>query len=128
MLSDADHHPSKHWGQNFLVEPNIVRRMVDAAGLGPTSQVVEIGAGTGTLTGVLSGVANTVVAYEIDPSLESVLTAAVGEHANVEIRMADAANVGCCPCPRPMDNGVESSVQRWHRNRSRRGARRATNW
>ncbi|MFV2000710.1 MAG: 16S rRNA (adenine(1518)-N(6)/adenine(1519)-N(6))-dimethyltransferase RsmA [Acidimicrobiia bacterium] len=93
LLSGADHHPSKHWGQNFLIDPNIVRKMVDAAVLNPSSQVVEIGAGTGTLTGVLAGIAHTVVAYEIDPSLESVLVAAVGSRPNVEIRMADASRV-----------------------------------
>jgi len=93
LLSGANHYRSKQWGQNFLVDPNIVRKMVDTAVLDPSSHVVEIGAGTGTLTGVLAGIAKTVVAYEIDPSLESVLTSGVGSRPNVEIRIADASGI-----------------------------------
>jgi 16S rRNA (adenine1518-N6/adenine1519-N6)-dimethyltransferase len=80
-------------GQHFLVEPNIVRRIVEIAGCGPGDRVVEIGPGAGTLTRELAGTGATVVAFEIDeglrPLLEEVLTSA----GDVEVRYADAAAV-----------------------------------
>ena len=78
-------------GQHFLVEPNLVRRIVEIAGVGPGSQVVEIGAGAGTLTRALAASGARVIAYEIDQSLRPVLAEAVG--AAAEIRFADAAAV-----------------------------------
>jgi 16S rRNA (adenine1518-N6/adenine1519-N6)-dimethyltransferase len=78
-------------GQNFLVEPNLVRRIVEVAGVGTGSQVVEIGAGAGTLTRALAASGARVIAYEIDKSLAAVLAETVGDTA--EIRIADAAEV-----------------------------------
>jgi len=78
-------------GQHFLAEPNIVRRIVEIAGLGPERQVVEIGAGAGTLTRALAGTGARVIAYEIDEALRPVLDEMVGEAA--EIRFEDASDV-----------------------------------
>lgn len=78
-------------GQNFLVEPNVVRRIVEISGVGPGSRVVEIGAGAGTLTRALAASGATVIAYEIDPALRPVLAETVGEAA--EVRFADAAAI-----------------------------------
>jgi len=78
-------------GQHFLVEPNLVRRIVEIAGVGPGSQVVEIGAGAGTLTRALAASGARVIAYEIDESLRPVLAETVGDAA--DIRFADAATV-----------------------------------
>jgi 16S rRNA (adenine1518-N6/adenine1519-N6)-dimethyltransferase len=83
--------PTKHLGQHFLVEPNVVRRIVEIADVGRGSQVVEIGAGAGTLTRALVGSGARVVAYEIDESLRPVLAETVGDGA--ELRFADAATV-----------------------------------
>jgi len=93
LLAVAGHTPNKHLGQNFLTDPNIVAKIVSLARVGADAKVVEIGAGTGTLTGALADVAKHVVAYEIDAHLAPVLEAAVGGRSNVEIRIADAANV-----------------------------------
>lgn len=93
LLADVGHRPNQRFGQNFLADPNIVRKIVATAGLDGDSQVVEIGAGTGTLTGALAHVARRVVAYEIDASLEPILRSAVGDRHNVEIRVADAAGL-----------------------------------
>ena len=81
----------RHLGQHFLVEPNLVRRIVEIAGVGPDAQVVEIGAGAGTLTRALAGSGARVIAYEIDESLRPVLAETVGDGA--ELRFADAAAV-----------------------------------
>lgn len=78
-------------GQHFLVEPNLVRRIVAIAAVGPGSQVVEIGAGAGTLTRSLAASGAAVIAYEIDDSLRPVLEETVGDAA--ELRFEDAAAV-----------------------------------
>ena len=75
-------------GQHFLVEPNLVRRIVEIAGVGPGSQVVEIGAGAGTLTRALAASGARVIAYEIDQSLRPVLAEAVGAAAAVDFGTA----------------------------------------
>ncbi|MDH3307025.1 MAG: 16S rRNA (adenine(1518)-N(6)/adenine(1519)-N(6))-dimethyltransferase, partial [Acidimicrobiia bacterium] len=64
--------PRKALGQHFLADPNIVDKIIGAAGLTPDSRVVEIGAGTGTLTRGLAAAAGRVVAYEVDPRLRPV--------------------------------------------------------
>ena len=93
LLAGIGHRPNKRLGQNFLVDQSIVRKIVSVAHVDRTRSVVEIGAGTGTLTGALADKAARVVAYEVDAHLEPVLRAVVGDRANVEIRIADAANV-----------------------------------
>jgi 16S rRNA (adenine1518-N6/adenine1519-N6)-dimethyltransferase len=85
--------PTKRLGQNFLVDPNIIRKIVDLAGVGPGRQVVEVGAGTGTLTRALAATGATVVAYEIDERLRPVLDEVLADVGNVDVRFADAAEI-----------------------------------
>lgn len=80
-------------GQNFLIDPNIVRRIVEIAGCGPGDLVVEIGAGAGTLTRALAASGATVVAYEIDEGLRSLLDDTLDGVDGVEVRFADATTV-----------------------------------
>ena len=61
--------PTKSLGQNFVHDPNTVRRIVRAAGLDPTDVVLEVGPGLGSLTLALLPAAARVVAVEIDPVL-----------------------------------------------------------
>jgi 16S rRNA (adenine1518-N6/adenine1519-N6)-dimethyltransferase len=77
-------------GQHFLGEPNVVRKIVEIAGVGPGSKVLEIGAGAGTLTRALADAGARVIAYEIDDGLRGVLAETVGDHA--ELRFEDAAH------------------------------------
>jgi 16S rRNA (adenine1518-N6/adenine1519-N6)-dimethyltransferase len=77
-------------GQHFLTEPNVVRRIVEVAGVGPGSRVLEIGAGAGTLTRALVDAGADVVAYEVDEALRPVLADTVGDRA--ELRFEDAAS------------------------------------
>lgn len=84
--------PNKRLGQNFLADPNIVHRIVAEAQVSG-ARVVEVGAGTGTLTAGLASDAATVVAYELDGGLVDVLGETVGHLPNVEIREADAASL-----------------------------------
>lgn len=71
--------PTKKWGQNFVIDPNTVRRIVDAAHVTPADVVVEVGPGLGSLTLALLERGATVVCVEIDPRLASALPATVSE-------------------------------------------------
>jgi 16S rRNA (adenine1518-N6/adenine1519-N6)-dimethyltransferase len=74
--------PTKSLGQNFVHDPNTVRRIVAAAGLAPDEEVVlEVGPGLGSLTLGLLAAAGRVHAVEIDPVLAGQLPATVAEHA-----------------------------------------------
>jgi 16S rRNA (adenine1518-N6/adenine1519-N6)-dimethyltransferase len=73
--------PTKRFGQNFVHDPNTVRRIVRGAGLGPDDVVVEVGPGLGSLTlGLLPAVA-AVHAVEIDPVLAARLPVTVAQRA-----------------------------------------------
>jgi len=78
--------PAKHWGQNFVVDANTVRRIVALAGVGPGDKVLEVGPGLGSLTLGLLDAGATVTAVEIDPVLAGQLP------LTVEQRMPDAAD------------------------------------
>ena len=64
-----DVRPTKQLGQNFVIDPNTVRRIVKTSGVGPDDVVVEIGPGLGSLTLGLLEASSRVVAVEIDPML-----------------------------------------------------------
>lgn len=65
--------PRKSLGQNFLIDQNLIRKLVDAAGVGPSSLVLEVGPGTGTLTEELLDRGCEVVACELDAGLAAVV-------------------------------------------------------
>ena len=81
---------NKRLGQNFLIDQNIVRKIVAAAELRPDDTVLEIGPGRGILTDALSDVVRRVVAIEIDAELYAMLQARRAEWRNVELICADA--------------------------------------
>jgi 16S rRNA (adenine1518-N6/adenine1519-N6)-dimethyltransferase len=83
--------PSRRHGQNFVVDPNTVRKVVRDAGVRAGDLVVEIGPGLGSLTLALREAGAEVVAIEIDRGLVSALTGVVDE--GVRIIHADAMDV-----------------------------------
>ena len=91
LLRGHDIEPRKRLGQNFLIDPNIIRKIVALAAVGADDRVLEVGAGTGTLTRELAATGATVVAYEIDGRLRPVLGEVLEGMENVEVRFADAA-------------------------------------
>jgi len=93
LLAVHDHEPRHSLGQNFLADPNIVARVVKEAQLDDSSQVVEIGAGTGAITSLLAEKADTVVAYEVDGSFAAILAETLAAYDNVDLRFEDAARV-----------------------------------
>jgi len=80
---------TKSLGQNFVVDPNTIRKVVDVAGIGPTDRVLEIGAGAGSLTLELARRAEHVTALEIDERLRGILEETLSGAANVEVLYTD---------------------------------------
>jgi 16S rRNA (adenine1518-N6/adenine1519-N6)-dimethyltransferase len=89
LLDQLGIDPKKSLGQNFLLDPNILDKIVGAADLPPGATVLEIGAGTGALTARLAARAERVIAVEIDQRMQPVLTRLAHEAGNVEVVYAD---------------------------------------
>ena len=82
--------PNKVLGQHFLVDANIVRKIVRTARLDGATPILEVGAGTGTLTRALAATGAPVRAYEVDEALRPVLAEALAGLDNVDLRFEDA--------------------------------------
>lgn len=98
--------PTKHWGQNFVVDANTVRRIVRAGDVTSDDHVVEIGPGLGSLTLALLESAQRVTAIEVDPVLaaalpDTVAVEAPGAQERLEVVHADAMTVTDLPGPAP---------------------------
>jgi 16S rRNA (adenine1518-N6/adenine1519-N6)-dimethyltransferase len=89
LLKEYDLRPSKGLGQNFLVNPAILEKIVAAAELTPDDTVLEIGAGLGTLTEHLARAAGRVVAVELDERLIPVLRDTLSGFDNVTLVQGD---------------------------------------
>ncbi len=85
--------PKRSLGQNFVVEPNTVRRIAELAGVGLGDRVVEVGPGLGALTLALLETGAEVTAVEIDDVLVEVLEEVAGDHGSLRIVHADAMGV-----------------------------------
>src|SRR5260370_10744936 len=91
--------PAKWLGQNFVIDPGTVRRIVRLADLSPDDVVLEVGPGFGSLTLALLPDARKVVAVEVDPTLAGALAATVADAAprlagRLDVVQADAARMG----------------------------------
>lgn len=73
--------PTKKLGQNFVIDPNTIRKIVSSAKLGPNETVVEIGPGLGSLTLGLLEVAQQVISVEIDPKMAAAIEETVARRA-----------------------------------------------
>ena len=89
--------PRRAFGQNFLIDPNTVRKIARLANVGPNDFVLEIGAGLGSLTLALAETGATIVAVEIDNGIVEVLREVVKDLPNVEVLHADAMHLDWRP-------------------------------
>ncbi|MCU0296638.1 MAG: 16S rRNA (adenine(1518)-N(6)/adenine(1519)-N(6))-dimethyltransferase RsmA [Candidatus Nanopelagicales bacterium] len=99
LARQLDLRPTKRLGQNFVIDPNTVRKIAAQAGVGPGDVVLEVGPGLGSLTLALLETGAAVQAVEIDGRLAEQLPVTVGELA------PDAANrltVICADALEPM--------------------------
>ncbi len=81
--------PKSRLGQNFLFDPGIIERIVEAAAIGPEDTVVEIGPGLGRMTRMLAARAKRVVAIELDNKLYQSLLHNLPSGSNIEPVLAD---------------------------------------
>jgi len=80
-------------GQNFLVDPNLQRKIVAALGAGPDDEVLEIGPGRGALTQHLAGTVRRLVAVELDDALAEALVERYEGRSDVDVVHADVLSV-----------------------------------
>ena len=92
MLAEIGVRPRKSLGQNFVADPNLVRRIARLAEINPGDRVIEIGAGLGSLTLALVEAGAFVTAIEIDSLLANKLRANV-DRERVEVIEADAMRI-----------------------------------
>lgn len=91
--------PTKKLGQNFVIDPNTIRKVLAVAGVGAKESVLEVGAGAGSLTLGLAEAAERVFAVECDARLVEVLREVLAGAVNVELIEDDALqlNLGSLP-------------------------------
>jgi len=94
--------PRKALGQHFLIDPNIVRKILAAADVRPDETVLEIGPGLGALTRSLCEAAARVIAVEIDDRLVTHLQRTLHDCPNLDLRHGDALNVRWDELPEPI--------------------------
>ncbi|MGD0999128.1 MAG: 16S rRNA (adenine(1518)-N(6)/adenine(1519)-N(6))-dimethyltransferase RsmA [Candidatus Brocadiia bacterium] len=95
--------PSRVRGQNFLVDAALMRRVVEEAELDRRDVALEIGAGTGGLTGCLAEAAGVVVAVEVDRKLHALAEERLAGLPNVRLIHADAMGPGAALAPEVRD-------------------------
>ena len=83
----------KKYGQNFLIDTNVLERIVKEALVGPEDLVLEIGPGIGTMTQYLAAAAREVVAVEIDRNLIPILEDTLSAYSNVTVLNEDILKV-----------------------------------
>jgi 16S rRNA (adenine1518-N6/adenine1519-N6)-dimethyltransferase len=94
--------PKKRFGQHFLVSPTILKGILRLAALTPDDVVLEIGAGTGTLTEALAGRVQRLLALELDRDLIVPLRQRFADRPHIEIIHADALTFDLAQLPKPI--------------------------
>lgn len=93
IMKQYDIKMKKSLGQNFLVEPSILDKMIQTADITKNTTVIEIGPGIGALTEFLALSAKEVLAFEIDPRFVKVLANTLSEYDNVNVVHEDILKV-----------------------------------
>lgn len=93
ILAKYDLKAKKSLGQNFIIDTNILRNIVDAGDVDKETTVIEIGPGIGALTEQIAKVAKEVIAFEIDDRLLPVLDDTLSPYDNITIIHQDILQV-----------------------------------
>jgi len=99
--------PKKSLGQNFLIDQNLIRALVDASGVGENDLVLEIGPGTGTMTEELLARGCRVIACELDDGLSELLSARFEKETGDRFRLIRG---DCLANKRSLHPSIESTI------------------
>lgn len=100
ILKRYERRAKKHYGQNFIIDPSVVRTIANHSGTGDF--VLEIGPGLGALTQQLAHNYKKVVAYEIDRHMVEILSETLEDYNNIEIRLQDFLEADLSTLPTPL--------------------------
>jgi 16S rRNA (adenine1518-N6/adenine1519-N6)-dimethyltransferase len=90
LLADAGSAPRHRFGQNFMIDQNLVRIVADAGRIEPGDVVIEVGPGTGTLTEELLARGAEVIAVEIDRDLATIMRSRHERNTRIKVIEGDA--------------------------------------
>ena len=93
LLRSNKLHAKKRFGQNYLLDDNILQKIVKASKVAPDSNVIEIGPGLGSLTRYLVEASKTLLAYEIDTDLSEILLDMFSDREDFSLRSTDFLKV-----------------------------------
>jgi len=97
LLSKYETRPSKGLGQNFLIDKNVLRRIIESADIKPNDIILEVGPGAGTLTQELARKAKKVIAVEKDRTMIEILKKTLKDFNNVEVVQGDILKLNLEP-------------------------------
>jgi 16S rRNA (adenine1518-N6/adenine1519-N6)-dimethyltransferase len=89
LLSKYETRPSKGLGQNFLIDKNVLEKIIDASDIKPDDIVLEVGPGLGTLTQKLAEKAKKVIAIEKDETMIEILKETLKDFNKIEVIQGD---------------------------------------
>jgi len=93
LLQKHNIHPNKRLGQNFLINKNVLKKLIDSAGVNKSDTIIEVGAGLGTITIELARSAKKVIAVEKDKNLVPILEETTKDYKNIEILQGDILKI-----------------------------------
>ncbi len=100
----------KKFGQNFLIDTHVLKKIIHTAEITKEDCVLEIGPGIGTMTQYLAEYAGHVIAVEIDASLIPILKETLGEYNNVTVLNQDILKADICEFARKYNEGMPLKV------------------
>lgn len=89
LLDNNSFNFKKKFGQNFIVDENIIKNIINKSNIDKDTLVIEIGPGAGSLTYFLGKYAKEVICYEVDTTLENILKNNLSEFNNINIIFGD---------------------------------------
>jgi len=111
LMAATGQGPNKQLGQHFLIDLNLMRILIDSAGIRPGDVVLEVGCGTGSLTEGLADVTSRVIGVEYDSALAEVARYQLRLRTNIELINADILSTKHEICPRVAEAAEKARQQ-----------------